>query len=84
MADYRFYFHDGRGHFISAVDFSCDDDDVATEEAEVRRDGAAGELWQQARRVREFAADRPSCGRASAEPLRAGSGTPAPGATGPA
>ena len=59
MTEYRFYFQDGRGHFIRVVELSCDDDEAATREAEIKREGARGELWQGERLVCEFPADQP-------------------------
>ncbi len=54
MVDYRLYFHDDLGHFRSATDLSCADDEAAKAAARALLNGQAGELWEHGRAVQVF------------------------------
>ena len=46
MPHYRFYFLDGDGHFMSAINVDCTDDNAAKEQAKRLADGQEVELWR--------------------------------------
>ena len=46
MPHYRFYFLDGDGHFMSAINVDCTDDNAAKEHAKRLADGHEIELWR--------------------------------------
>jgi hypothetical protein len=54
MAEYRLYLLDGRGRIMRAIEFSCEDDETALQEADRRRSGQPAELWQLGRFVRSL------------------------------
>ncbi len=58
MSDYRLYFLNGAGQIAEVIEFQCADDDDALASAMRRRDGRAMELWNLARLVRAFEAER--------------------------
>jgi hypothetical protein len=51
---YRVYVIDQDGHFISAVDLDCADDNAAIESAKQLIDDHGLELWQRDRRIARF------------------------------
>ena len=57
MLSYRLYFLDREGRFTRAVQLECANDERALRAAAAHANGAAMELWQQARKVRWFEAD---------------------------
>jgi hypothetical protein len=54
MQEYRAYIVGNDGHFIRAVDISCEDDDTAKERAKQLVDGHDVELWQLNRKIETF------------------------------
>ena len=60
MKSYRLYFLDHNGHIRRAVEMECESDDQAIDAVEQHRDARAMELWQQARKVKAFAASDPA------------------------
>ncbi|MDB5479904.1 MAG: hypothetical protein JWO83_957 [Caulobacteraceae bacterium] len=58
MLSYRLYFLGREGRITSAVELECSSDEEALEAVEAHADGRPMELWQQARKVREFAAQK--------------------------
>lgn len=58
MAHYRLYVLDREDHIRHAFDLECEDDEQAVAQTEARRAGQTLELWQGARRVVRFDAER--------------------------
>jgi predicted phage tail protein len=56
MLSYRLYFLGREGRFTRAVQLQCASDEEALRAVTAHADGAPMELWQQARKVRSFAA----------------------------
>jgi hypothetical protein len=54
MQEYRAYIVGDDGHFLRAVDISCEDDDTAKEHAKRLVDGHDVELWQLDRKIETF------------------------------
>ena len=54
MPEHRAYIVGDDGHFMRAVDFVCDDDDAAKEEARKLVVGHDVELWQLERKIETF------------------------------
>jgi hypothetical protein len=55
---YRLYFHGDDGHIVAVQAFEGGDDEAAIERARELLDGRRVELWQQARKVTVFDAER--------------------------
>lgn len=56
MLSYRLYFLGREGRITRAVELECANDEDALQAVEEHVDGHPMELWQQARKVRVFAA----------------------------
>jgi hypothetical protein len=54
MFEYRAYIIGDDGRFMRAIDFICDDDETAKEQAKQLVDGHDVELWQLGRKVETF------------------------------
>jgi hypothetical protein len=62
MLSYRLYFLGRDGGITRAVPFECSSDEEALEAVVAHADGRPMELWQQARKVRVFAAEKLAVG----------------------
>ena len=51
MPEYRAYIIGSDGHFLDAVDLTCDDDEAAIKQAATLVDGHNIELWQLGRQI---------------------------------
>ena len=56
MIGYRVYFKDSDGHIIRRIDLTCQDDEIAKQQAQKLVDGHDVELWQLHRKICEFKA----------------------------
>jgi hypothetical protein len=56
--DYRIYFMSTDGHIQHALEIECESDEAAVEYVRTIDDGQSKELWQRARQVAQFPADR--------------------------